>query len=45
MKIVALKIQYAQRAAKVAQTMRKYAPEFVIGQIKGLKRTKVTNQW
>ena len=45
MKVVALKIQYAQSVAKIAQTVWKCAPEFVVGQIKGMKRTKFADQW
>ena len=45
MKFVASKIQYVQRATEVDQTVRKNAPELVIGQIKGIKRTKITDQW
>ena len=40
MKVVASKIQYGQRAAKLAQTIRKYALEVVIGQIKRIKIKK-----
>jgi len=43
MKNVASKIQYAQRATEVSQTIRKYASEFVVGQVNGIQRTKATD--